>query len=46
MVQLFLECKSEGSVLIQFTMFMNDLLTKMLKKLITDLSEDNEITSS
>ena len=33
----------EGSVLIQFTMFMND---PNLKKLITDLSEDNEITSS
>ena len=33
----------EGSVLIQFTMFMND---PNLKKLITDISEDNEITSS
>ena len=33
----------EGSVLIQFTMFMND---PNLKKLIVDLSEDNEITSS
>ena len=33
----------EGSVLIQFTMFMND---PNLKKLIVDLSEDNEIISS